>query len=158
MVTRSSTSRFLLFLTYVFSLLTYYFSKDVRLSRPKKFFFRILHIYHFTDFLTYLLLFRRMSGWVDLNFFFVYRLFTTLSDFLTDLLLFLGMSGSVDLNKFFFVSCTFTTLRISLLTNYIFEGCQAESTSNFFFRILLIYHFTGFPYLLTTFSEDVRLS
>ena len=41
-----------------------------------------------------------MSGWVDLQFFFVSRSFTTSPDFLTYLLLFPRMSGWVDL-KFF---------------------------------------------------------
>ena len=44
------------------------------------------------------------------------------------------------------------------LTYYFFQGCQAESTSTFFFCILLIHHFNRFPYLLTTFSKDVWLS
>ena len=47
---------------------------------------------------------------------------------------------------------------LTYFTYYLSEGCQAELTSIFFLRIALIYHFTGFPYLLTTFSKDVRLS
>ena len=48
-----------------------------------------------------------------------------------------------------------TLLRFSLFTYYFFEGYQAELAQKFF-RFSLIYHFTGFPYLLTTFFEGCQ--
>ena len=65
------------------------------------------------------------------------------------------MSGWVDIN-ILFVSRSFNTFP-NFLTYYFFQGCPAELTSKFF-CISHIYHVTGFPYLLTTFSKDVWLS
>ena len=66
---------------------------------------RVLTKTFFSYLLTYLLLFPKMSDWVDLkNSFFVSRSFTTLPEFLTYLLLFRRMSGWVDLKNLFLVS------------------------------------------------------
>ena len=82
------------------------------------------------DFLTYSLLFRWMSGWVDLkNIFVVSRLSTTLPDFLTYLLLFRRMAGWVHLNNLVSYLAHSPRYRISLLTYYFFQGCQAQFTS-----------------------------
>ena len=70
-------------------------------------FFRISLIYHFSSF-PYLLLYRRMSSWADLNIFIVSCLFSTSP---------------------FFPHVYLLIFRIFLLTYYFFEECQAELTS-----------------------------
>ena len=109
----------LLFLTYVFSLLTCYFSKDVRLSRPRQNFSRISFIQRFSGFPD-LLLFPRMSGSVDLK-------KNVLPIFSKNIISYFSL-----LTYFPYLLATF------------FEGCQIELTSTFFFRISRIYSFTGF--------------
>ena len=89
---------------YLRIFLTYYFLKDVWLSWPKKLLFRISLIYHFTGF-PYLLLFRRMSGWVDLKIlFFVSRLVDFRSEFWQWKWLPEGVTHSSTSQKLFTVS------------------------------------------------------
>ena len=101
----------------------------------KKYIFFLLKISFLTFpdwriFLTYLLLFWRMSGWVDItNFFFVSRSFDAFPDFLTCLLLFRRMSGWVDLkNCFFCISFSWFQIRVLTLT-WLPEGVTHSSIS-----------------------------
>ena len=132
-------------------------SKDVRLSWPRKCFFFESRIFTtLPDFLTYLLLFRRMSGWVDLKKIFLSCSSNAFPDFLSYLLLFPRMTGWVDLTHFFSSLPYLQLYRISLLAYHFFERCQAELTSKNVVRISLIHHLTGNPYLLTTFIEGCQ--
>ena len=107
----------------------------------------------------YLLLFPRMSGCVDFKIFFSYFAHLPLYGFPYLLTTF---SNDVRLSRpqfFLFVSCLFTTSPDFLTYLLLFLGISGSvDLHKFCFRILLIYHFTGFPYLLTTFRKDVRLS
>ena len=105
----------------------------------------------------YLLLFPRMSGWVDLKFFVSYLAHLPLYGFPY---LLTNFSKDVCLSwpQIFFVSSLFATLPDFLTYILLFRRTSGWVDLNFFFRILLFYHFTRFPYLLTTFSRDVRLS
>ena len=91
------------------------------------------------------------------NFCFVSRSFTTSPDLFTYLLLFRRMSGSVDLKNTFFVSCSFTFLP-DFLTYCFSKDVRLSRPKKNCSCISFIQRFSGFPYLLTTFSKDVRLS
>ena len=69
------------------------------------------------------------------------------------------MSGWVDLKIIFFVPRSFTTLPDFLTCSLLFRRMSGRVNLTIFFpRISFIQSFSGFPYLLTTFSKDLRLS
>ena len=110
------------------------FSKDVRLSWPKQIFCSLLFI-AYPDFLIYLLLFWRMTGWVDLNFFILIQICISTLELTS------GRGHPLEYRPNFFLRNSFISTRIEALASAGHpKGSSNRVQAELFFRIWVSLH------------------